>query len=295
MAFLMALSDNMKGAVFMMASMAAFVVNDAMMKSLAGEVPLFQAILIRGLFATALVAVLAARAGVLRVSALAPADRWPAAIRIVAEVGVTACFLSALFSMPLANATAILQSTPLALTFAAAIFLREPVGWRRWMAVAVGFAGVLLIVRPGAAGFGAPALYALAAVVFVVIRDLVTKRLTDTSSLFITLTTALAITLLGAGVSATREWVPVDAAAVGVMAAAACFLFVGYLCAVLTMRVGEMSFVSPFRYTILLWALILGWAVFGEVPTGLTLLGAAIVAGAGLFTFYRERRVNAAG
>ena len=225
--------------------------------------------------------------------ALAPVDRRATAIRVAAEVGVTTCFLSALFSMPLANATAIMQTSPLMLTFAAALFLRETVGWRRWAAVAAGFSGVLMIVRPGAEGFGLPALYALSAVCFVVVRDLATKRLSPaTPSLFITLTTAISIICLGALVTASGSWTPIAAASVAVMAGSACFLFVGYLCSVLTMRVGEMSFVSPFRYTILIWALILGYAVFGDIPDGLTLTGAAIIVVAGLLTFYRERRIS---
>lgn len=277
----------------MMVSMAAFVVNDAMMKSLSGEVPLFQAIFLRGVFATLLVVALAARAGVIRWSALAPVDRPVALIRVCAEIGVTSCFLQALFNMPIANATAILQCAPFALTFAAAVFLREKVGWRRWTAVMVGFAGVMMIVRPGGADFNSASYYALGAVCFLVVRDLATRRLSPaTPSLFITMMTAVAITCLGGAVTLTQDWSPVDTPTLAHLALSACFLFCGYLFSVMTMRVGEMSFIAPFRYTILIWALLLGLFVFDEVPSIWSILGACIVVGAGLFTFFRERQLR---
>ena len=285
-------ADNLRGAAFMMISMAAFVVNDALMKSLAGEIPLFQAIFVRGLFATLLVGALAWSRGVARMSALAPADRKVTAVRVIAEIGTTTCFLTALFNMPIANATAILQSTPLALTFVAALVLREKVGWRRWSAVLFGFFGVMLIVKPGAEGFNDAALWALAAVGFICVRDLATKRLSpETPSLFITLLTAVSITGLGAAVTATRIWEPIETSTLLILGLSACFLFVGYLFSVMTMRVGEMGFVSPFRYSILIWALLLGYFVFGDLPDALTMLGVVIVAGAGLYPFLRERRL----
>lgn len=289
----MNLSDNMKGAVFMMVSVAAFVINDSLMKSLSGDIPLFQAIFLRGVFATLLVSILAARAGVIRWSALAPVDRPTAMIRVCAEIGVTSCFLQALFNMPLANATAILQGAPFALTFAAAVFLREKVGWRRWTAILIGFLGVLMIVQPGGKDFNAASYYALGAVGFLVVRDLATRRLSPaTPSLFITMMTAVAITCLGGVVTATQSWQPVDGATLAHLALSACFLFCGYLFSVMTMRVGEMSFIAPFRYTILIWALLLGVFIFGEVPNTLAIFGAAIVVSAGLYTFFRERRAR---
>jgi drug/metabolite transporter (DMT)-like permease len=283
-------ADNLRGAGFMVISMAAFVVNDSLMKSLAGELPLFQAIFLRGVFATILVGGFALARGVARPSVLARADRKLAVLRAGAEIGATTCFLTALFNMPFANAMAILQAAPLALTFIGAVFLKEAVGWRRWSAVGVGFLGVLLIVRPGTEGFNSATLWALASVSFICIRDLVTRRLSrETPSLFITLMTAVAITSVGGIVTATTAWQPATPAVVGMLALAACFLFVGYYSSVLTMRVGEIGFVSPFRYSILIWALLIGWIVFDEVPRGLTLVGAAMVVGAGLYTFFRER------
>ena len=289
----MNLSDNMKGAVFMMVSMAAFVVNDSLMKSLSGEIPLFQAIFLRGVFATLLVSALAARAGVIRWSALAPVDRPVAFIRVCAEIGVTSCFLQALFNMPIANATAILQALPLAITLGGAIFLGEPVGWRRYLAIIAGFTGVLIIVRPGAEGFNAYSIWALGAVVFVVLRDLSTRRLSaHVPSVFAAFLASAAITVTGAVLSPTMAWQPVGTDEIVMLGAAALFLICGYLSGVMTMRVGEISVISPFRYSILIWAIILGIAVFGDVPDGWTLLGSAVVVLTGIYTFYRERKVR---
>ncbi len=284
---------NAKGALFMMASMAGFAMNDALMKSLAGDVPLFQAIFLRGLGATALLGTLAWSRGALTYR-VTGADRGRLLVRLGAEVGATICFLNALFHMPIANATAILLVMPLAVTLAGAVFLGEPVGWRRYAAILTGFAGVLVIVRPGAEGFNAYALSALAAVGFLVVRDLVTRRFAQgVPSVFVALATAVAITALGATVTLASGWSPLGPAALGVLAAAACCLVVGYLFAVMTMRVGEIGFVSPFRYTVLVWALLLGVVAFDEVPDALTLLGSALVVGTGLYTFQRERRLHA--
>lgn len=276
----------------MAAAMAGYGLNDALIKLSSAHLELFQAVFLRGLVATCLIALLAWRMRALRVR-VPPADRPVLALRITGEIGGTICFLTALFNMPIANATAILQSLPLAITLAAALFLGERVGWRRYSAVTVGFLGVLMIVRPGSDGFNAYSLWALASVAFIVLRDLATRRLSAAvPSLLVALVTAVSITALGGLVSAFGRWNPVAAVDIAVLAAAAAFLTLGYLCSIMTMRIGEISFSSPFRYTILIWAIILGIVVFGEVPSAWTLAGAAVVVGTGLYTFYRERRLG---
>jgi drug/metabolite transporter (DMT)-like permease len=283
------LSDNAQGAIFMMVSMAGFVINDTLMKLAAAEVSLFQVMLLRGLVATLLLGLLAWRRGALR-PRLGPAGRRLVGLRVCGEIGGTICYLTALFHMPIANATAILQSLPLAVTLGAALALGESVGRRRYLAIAIGFAGVLAIVQPGSEGFTGYALWALAAVGFMVVRDLTTRRLgREIPSIFVALTTAVAITAVGGLVSALRPWQPVPDAALLLLGAAAAFLVIGYLFNVMTMRKGEIGFVSPFRYTILIWAILLGMAVFGEVPNAMALAGAAVVVVTGVYTFYRER------
>ena len=288
----MALSDNARGALYMSVSMGGFALNDALMKLVSSELPLMQAILLRGIAASALILLLAWRAGAL---AFRPrrADAIPLAMRTFAEIGSTLCFLTALFNMPLANATAILQASPLAVALAAAWLLGEPVGWRRYLAISIGFLGVLIIVRPGAEGFTAYSLLALAAVGFIVIRDLATRRLTAaTPNLYATALTSVAIMAAGGVGAAAQDWAPLSLRASAILGAASVFLLIGYNFGVKTMRVGDVAVVTPFRYSILLWAMLLGFLLFGDVPDALTLLGAAIVAGAGAFTLWREQRAR---
>lgn len=283
------LTDNARGALLMMGSMAAFTINDAFMKSLSGTLPLFQVLFIRGVATTLMLVALSQAMGGLR-GDLTRRDHQLVALRTVAEIGAAYFFISALFNMPIANATAILQVLPLTVTLAGALFLGEAIGWRRISAILVGFFGVLLIVRPGAEGFTFYSVYALIAVVCVTVRDLATRRLTaHVPSFLVALSASVGVTLF-AGVTALGvEWRPVDAGSAGAIAGAAVFLIGGYLFSVMAMRVGEVAIVAPFRYTAILWALVLGFAVFGEWPAWTTILGAAIVAATGIYTFYRER------
>src|SRR6056297_4103989 len=158
----MARSDNLTGAILMMASMASFTINDTFMKALAGDIPLFQVLFLRGIFTTIAVGVVAWWMGVL-FARVSRRDAGSIALRMVGEIGAAYFFLTALFNMPIANVTAILQALPLTITLAAALFFGDPIGWRRMSAILVGFAGVLLIVRPGAADFNFYSIYTLIA------------------------------------------------------------------------------------------------------------------------------------
>jgi S-adenosylmethionine uptake transporter len=285
----MGMTDNIRGALWMSLSMVGFVINDALMKSLSGEVPLFQAILVRGGFATVLIAGLAWARGAFQFRLAGP-DRRFVVLRTIGEVGGTCLFLTALFNMPLANATAILQVASLGVTLAAALVLGDAVGWRRYTAILIGFIGVLMIVRPGTEGFNIYSLSALGAVAFIVLRDLSTRRLSRAvPGLLVTVITSVAITATGAIMTLVGEWQPLDWTALARMCAASGFLLVGYYAGVEAMRVGEVGAVSPFRYSNLLWALIIGYLVFGEVPTWTVMIGAAIVVSTGLYTLHRER------
>ena len=287
------MTDNLKGAAFMMASMAAFTLNDATVKWLAQGLPTFQVIALRGALATVLIAALAHRTGALR-RPVPRGDRWPVALRTTAEVAAFVPFVLALTHMPLANLTAILQALPLSITAAGALFLGERVGWRRWAAIGVGLVGVLMIVRPGTDGFSSWSLLAVLTVLVITIRDLATRRLSPaTPSLKVAILTAAGVALLGLALSLRAPWAPVAPAQGAVVALAAVFVLGGYLFSILAMRVGEVAVVTPFRYTAMVWGLILGAVVFGERPSPLTLAGAALVTGTGLFTLWRETRMPA--
>jgi len=286
------MSPNLRGAVLMMATMACFTFNDTLVKMTEGAVPLFQLIFLRGVLTTLLIVGARGRLGRMHFD-IDRRDWVLIALRSCAEVTATFLFLSALFNMPLGNATAILQALPLTVTLASAVVLGEAVGWRRMTAIAIGFVGVLLIVKPGAAGFTIWSLYAVGAVCCVTVRDLVTRELSpDVPSISVTLISAMTV-MTGAGIVSTfQPWAPVSGAYGLLIAAAAIFILGGYYFSIRVMRVGEVSFVAPFRYTGLVCALILGWLVFEEWPDNWTLLGAAIVVGTGAFTLYREGKAS---
>ena len=293
------MSPNTIGALLMIASMACFTLNDTLLKVTDGALPLFQLLFLRGAITSVLILGLSRVLGgsMGRIDLALPRRDWGViGLRSVAEVAAAYFFLSALFSMPLANVTAILQVVPLSVTLASALVLREAVGWRRLTAIAVGFCGVLLIVKPGAEGFNIWSIYVLIAVLCVTARDLLTRALSPAvPSMTVTLVTALSVMGAAGLASLSAPWAPVTSDLMVLVAGSAVFVLGGYFFSIQVMRVGDVSFVAPFRYTGLLWALVLGWVVFGDFPGFLTLIGAGIVVATGVFTLYRERRVKLSG
>lgn len=271
--------------------MAGFSLNDALIKLVCADLPLFQAIFVRGMLTVLLMT------GIVWTMSPAPfalhgSDSKWLALRMTGEVGGTLCFLTALIHLPLADATAILQVIPLVMTLAAGLLLGERVGWRRYLAVLIGFAGMLLIVRPGADGISIYAVSALGAVVFFSLRDLATRQISgQLPSVVITLITSLTITATGALLTAITEWQPMRIDQVAALSLCAVAVATGYLFGVSAMRTGDVSAVSPFRYAILLWAIGLGIVFFGEWPDWQMLLGASILVATGLYTLHRERVV----
>ena len=289
----MALSDNLRGVLYMNVAMAAFPVNDALMKLATVDTPLMQAITLRSVMTGAALTGLALATGALRMR-LARRDAGLLALRAVAEVAATLTFLVALLHLPLANISAILQSLPLAVTLASALVLGERVGWRRLSAIVVGFAGVLMIVRPGTEAFNEWSVLALISVAFVVVRDLSTRRFsTGLPSVTVALSAAVAVGVSGfAGMQMQGGWQPMALADGLRLAGASVALVFGYMLIVKAMRTGEVAAVAPFRYVALLWAILLGWALFGTLPDALTWCGAALIVGSGLFTLWREARLK---
>lgn len=285
------ISDNTKAAALMMGGSTAFAVNDTFMKLLAGHVPLMQAIFLRGIVVSALFYLVLRYMGTVRF-AMPRRDRWLVGTRVVAEVVTAYFFLTALINMPLANVTAILQVLPLTVTLAGAVFLREPIGWRRFLAIVVGFVGVMLIVRPGTDGFTIYSVYALIAVALITVRDITTRLLSPAvPSMSVAMLTAFSVGLAGGVVALFGDWQPLTLSVTVLIASAAAAILFGYLVSVMVMRIGEVGFVAPFRYSALLAAMLLGVLVFDEWPDTLTLMGAGIVVGTGVFVLYRERKL----
>jgi drug/metabolite transporter (DMT)-like permease len=289
----MPMSDNLRGALYMCVAMAAFTINDAMMKAATQTLPLWQAIAMRGLLTLGPLVAIGAMTGRL-VLRMGRRDAAAVGIRSLAEVASTLLFLAALVHMPLANLSAIMQSLPLAVTLAAWAVFGDKVGWRRMTAILVGFVGVLIIVRPGPAGFDHYALIGLASVAFVVVRDLSTRELSKAvPSATVAVAASLSVTATALALSLPGGWVGFSLREGMLIAGAAASLVVGYNFVVMVMRVGDIGFVAPFRYVSLLVALVLGWVVFGTIPDALTMFGAGLVVASGLFTLWRERKVKA--
>ena len=285
------MTNNLRGILWMIASMAGFAIEDALIKTAAGSVPVGQILMLLGCGGATIFGLLARRSGV---PVLTPVLlSRPVLVRNLAEMFGTMAFVSALVLAPLSTVTAIIQATPLAVTLGAAVFLKAPVGWRRWTAILVGFAGVLLIVRPGSAAFDLGAVLAVGAVFGLAARDLATRAApSSVSSLqlatwgFASVVPAGAILLLASGGAV----VPDRAATLSLLGALTIGVF-AYYAIVSAMRVGEIAVVTPFRYSRLVFGMAIGILVFGERPDALTYGGAAIVIATGLYTLIREARL----
>lgn len=273
----------------MAASMAGFSINDSLVKLASAGHNIGQVMFVRGLFASALLGLLAWRAGAFGAarSGLHPLV-W---VRIVGELGGTIFFLVALAHLPIATVSAVLQALPLAVTMGSALVLGERVGWRRWTAIAIGFAGVLIIVQPGPEGVNIYAISALCCVLFCTVRDLATSRIPrQIPSFFVSVTTAVSVCAFGALlVQPLGGWTPMPPITIIKLAGAAVALVVGYQCIVMATRTGDISAVAPFRYTALLWAILLGFLMFGDVPDVAMIAGALLIVGSGIYALYRDR------
>lgn len=284
--------ENLRGSALMVLAMAGFALEDMFIKRLSGDLPVGQILMLLGAGG----AVIFGLAALSRGHALLSRDllTWPVMLRNLGELIGTIGFVTAIALTPLSSASAILQATPLAVTLGAALFLREQVGWRRWSAILVGFAGVLMVIRPGLSGFEPASLFAVQAVVGLAMRDLATRAVPHTvtsmqlsSYGFATIVPAgaLLLWLSGGAVSpSAANWRDIAFALLLGVAA--------YYAIVAAMRVGEVSFVTPFRYTRLIFALVIAVLIFDEQPDALTLVGAAIIIASGLYTLLRERRLR---
>lgn len=283
-------TDNPAATLLMVGSMAAFAVEDLFLKRAAMALPPGQVIAMTGAAGAMVFWIIAALRGqpILTMRALTGAPL----IRALSEAGATIFYVTALALIPLSINSALLQASPLVVTMGAALVLGEPVGWRRWAAICVGFAGVLIVLKPWDAAFEIAGLFTVLAVVILAARDLATRAMPADIGTF-QLTTWAYLALVPAGlllmavssdppapVNATR-WLDLGLALVS-------GLF-GYYAVTAAMRIGEVAVVAPFRYTRLVFALLLAVTVLGERLDGLTLIGTALIIGAGIYTFARER------
>lgn len=278
----------------MASAMASFVANDALVKFVSQSLPASQLIFLRGVFAIALLMLAAQLMGLLRKPAegeLGPVQQVllrPVIVRSALDALATLVYLASLFHLPLGNATAINMATPLMITVFVVLVWHERVSVGRWMAILLGFAGVLMIVQPAADSFNAWALLCLAGTALHAARDICTRNIPgNVPSVLITLGTAVSVTALSGLLSLIQGWQAFTVVQLGMLAGASVFLSVGYYLLILSTRAGDMSVVAPFRYVGLLFALVLGWAVWGDLPNALAWMGIGLLLGAGLYTLRR--------
>lgn len=280
---------NLYGIIAMTVSAGSFTINDAFVKTLGASLPSGEIMALRGVLSTLMLAALAAWAGCLRLPldlVRRPAFGW----RLVGEVAATTTFVVSLMHIRFADANGIQQFQPLALTAVSAVVLGSQVGWRRWLAALAGLLGVLLIIKPGTSGFSPYALVSASCVGFVVLRDLATRAIpAHTPSLLLALTSSAAVMLMGAAMGVTETWVTLTPEHWLALLGAAVFLVGGYYMVTYSVRTGEITVVAPFRYTSVVFAVLLQLGVWGTLPDTWSLVGITIVALAGLYTFHRER------
>jgi drug/metabolite transporter (DMT)-like permease len=283
-------SENVRGIVAMLVATAVFTLNDTLLKIATETLPTGESIFLRGVVTTSFCALLLARHGT--ADALTHLVSVRNVGRAIAEVGATLLFLSALARMPIGDATAILQFTPLAITAGAALFLGEKVGWRRWLATCVGLVGVLIIVRPGGAAFNPYSVLALLSILFGVARDLLTRGMAqNVPSLLIAGTSSAAVTLASLGFIAFEDWSWPSSTPLLLLLGSSAALVAGQYCLITAMRTGEMAAVAPFRYSVILWAVLAGYLVWRDAPDAASWTGIVIVTAAGIYTFLREQRL----
>ncbi len=284
--------NNVNGILLIIGAMAAFALEDMFIKHLSVTVPTGQIMVFLGVccgLAFAAMAVVT-RKRILDATAWGPLPL----IRAASEGFGAVAFVTALSLVDLSTVAAVFQAMPLVVTMGAALFLREHVGWRRWSAIAVGFVGVMMIIRPGFAGFQPETLFVVASVVAIAARDLITRKLdARIASAVVALQAYVAVTLAGLAliVLNAQPLVPLERAEFGPFIGAVGFGVLGYYGIVTAMRIGDASALTPFRYTRLIFSIAAGMFMFGERPDMMTMAGATLIIGSGLYTFLRERKL----
>ena len=281
-------SHNRIGIAWMILGMSAFIGNDAIMKAVGERLPAAQMIVVRGAMAIALMLLVAARMGAL--DRIRDVARGWVLLRASCEGVGTVLYLAALFHLPLANITAINLSSPLFIVVLAKVFLQERVDLARWLAIALGFAGVLLVVQPATDGFNVYAWMCLLATLIYAFRDLLTRKISSaTPSILVTLATAGVVWLMAAVVMAFQGWMPMQGRELGWLSLSSLLVSTGYYALIAAMRHGEMTVIAPFRYVGLLWAVLLGYFVWGTLPNAMGWCGIALLIGAGLYMVRQQR------
>lgn len=280
----------LRAGLFMVLAMGSFVSNDTIVKILGEHLPVGEIIALRGSMAILIIGVICLRQGLL--PELPKLLQRNVLARSSLDVIATIAFVTALMHMPIANLTAVMQAVPLAVALLSMVLLKEKVGWQRMVAIAAGFIGVLMIVKPSVSHASLYELLTLLIVLSVALRDISTKRIPSRIPTFlVALGNAGFVTAGGLALCAVQGVVKPDLWQLGLLALAALCLSSGYLFMVATLRLGELSGTAPFRYSVMVFAIISGVLVFGQFPDEIAMLGMALVVAAGLYAARREARL----
>ena len=273
----------------MLLAMAGFAVEDSLIKVLSAHFPISQILLILGFGGmVTFVAIALVQGHMLFTPKLLS---WPFLIRFFSDMFAALFFISAIALIPLSTASTILQAVPIIVTMGAALFLGQMVGWRRWTAIIAGFIGVLIVIRPGFDGFEPASILALLGVVFLAIRDLATRVMApDLSTITVSAYAFLAMAL--AGVIALPFFAPLqqpDAVEWGMFLCTVILGGLAYVAVVIATRTGDIGAIAPFRYSRLIFAIIIAVIFLGERPDMPTMIGASVIVASGVYAFWRER------
>jgi drug/metabolite transporter (DMT)-like permease len=280
--------QNRRGVLAMLAAMAFFVGNDVLIKLATVHFPVGQALALRSAFA--LFASLALVIALGSLSDLKQLGNRRLVARGSIEALVAVTFITALAKLPIGNINAILQASSIIIVALAAIMRIEMVGWRRWSAIIIGFVGVLFIVRPSTDGFNAYALLALFSAFLVAIRDLVTRGISkEISSGAITTGTIIMVGLAGLSMKSIEVWQPIAVRETLYLLGAALFVTGGNFAIVVAFRAADISLVSGFRYSILVFSIIAGVLIWGDWPDLPATIGSVLIVGSGLYAMHRQR------
>jgi drug/metabolite transporter (DMT)-like permease len=287
--------DNLRGAAFMVMAMFCFALLDTTIKLLSQTMSVGQAL---ALISIGILSLLLGWSVVQRIPLWQAEYRNPRVIlRSLSEVVGTCLISLALSLVPLTTASAVIQATPLVVAMGAGLFLGQAIGWRRWLAIIVGFGGVLLIIRPGLEGFNPATLLAVAGMLALASRDLLTRALHVTLSGVQLGIHAFAFVLPASVLLMLLQDQPLvqpDARAWGLVLFGALIGVLSYLTIIAATRGGNAGVISSFRYSRMIFALVIGFVVFNERPDAATLIGAAIIITSGIFTLWREARMRRA-
>jgi drug/metabolite transporter (DMT)-like permease len=283
--------ETKKGVTAMIIGGALFVVNDALVKLATGTMPLGELLVVRGVFAIACVLSLIKGFGDAR--RISSAARPIVILRAGFEFLVSLCYVTAISQLPIGDLTTIMQATPIIMTILCAVMRIELVDFPRWIAVFIGFGGVLMIAQPGGSNFTLFTLPPLASATFVALRDLVTRKIkADVPPAVVILTTTIFASCGGLILGLTESWHMPTPFEFGLLGGAAIIVTIANSLMVTAYRCADVSILSPLRYLVVIWAAIMGYIVFSEIPAGIGALGAALIIGGGLYTGYHERARN---